>query len=362
MAQVSLKQVSGGGLINDVSLEVRDREFAVLAGHAGCGHSELLRLIAGLDPVASGEIAIGSRPVQALPPAQRDVALVFAGPALFPHWSVARNIGFGLKGRHFPKSEAGKRVREAAEVAGAAGLLESKSSTLTAAEGLRVALARAIVRQPKAILMDRPLDALAAAERSVLRAELVKLQERLQTTVILATSDPEEAFALGHRVALLEAGRLRQFDAPVEIYRKPANPFAAAFLGRPGMNLLPGKLRSAAQGVVFKETGGTVELALEEAPREWAGKEAILGVRPEELEPGEAKVGKTRGGVRCQGIVDHAEPFGAEVLYYVETGANRLVIRERAGGEPAGPGRRLAFDIDPARVHLFDAESGTRLG
>ena len=177
MAQVSLKNIAvQGGAIENFTLEVRDREFAVLAGPQGCGHSSLLRLIAGLDPVSGGEMVIGNRSVQALPPAQRDVAMVFSQPALFPHWSVAQNIAFGLKGRHFPKTEVNKRVREAAGIAGVAELLDRSPASLTALEGLRVALARAIVRQPKLILMDHPLAGLDAADREPMRAELVKLQ------------------------------------------------------------------------------------------------------------------------------------------------------------------------------------------
>jgi multiple sugar transport system ATP-binding protein len=360
MAQVSLKNIAlqGVGAAEPFSLEVRDREFVVLAGPQGCGHSLLLRLIAGLNPLPGGEIVIGNRPVHLLPPVQRDVAMVFSQPALFPHWSVAQNIAFGLRGRHFPKTEVGKRVREAADIAGVAELLDRRPASLSALEGLRVALARAIVRQPKLILLDHPLAGLDALARPAMRAELVKLQERLQTTVLYATSDPLEAMALGHRVALMEAGQLTQFDAPLAVYRQPANLFAARFLGQPRINLLPGRLRSAAQGVLFKENGGTVEVAFADAPKEWVGKEVVLGVRPEELEPGE--VSKSRGA-RCQGIVDHVEVNGAETLYYIETGANTVILRASGSGEAGGAGRRMAFDIDPARVHLFDAETKARL-
>jgi multiple sugar transport system ATP-binding protein len=359
MAQVSLKNISGG-VIHDFTLEVRDREFVVLAGPHGCGNSLLLRQIAGLDPVSGGEIVIGNRPVQTALPEQRELAMVFSTPALFPHWTVAQNIAFGLKGRHFPKTEVGKRAREAAEIAGVAELLERKPDALTAVEALRVALARAIVRQPKLILMDHPLAGLEPADREKMRAELVKLQERLQTSVIYATSDPVEAMALGHRVAVMEKGELRQFDPPLAIYGKPAHLFAARFLGQPRINLLEGKLRAAAQGVLFKENGGTVELNLSDAPKEWAGKEVVLGIRPEALEPGEATVGKTRGA-RCQGIVEHLESNGAETLYYIETGGHTVILRASGRGEAGGAGRRMAFDIDPAKVHLFDAESKMRL-
>ena len=314
MAQVILKNVSktpakgdcgsAGGAIHDFSLEVRDREFAVLVGPAGCGHSSVLRVIAGLDRVSSGEIVIGNRPVTTLPPKDRDVAMVFPHFALFPHWTVFANIAFGLKGRHFPKAEVGKRVREAASVACVPEeMLERKPWTLTTLEQLRVALARAIVGQPKAILMDEPLATLEADARVGMRAELVKLQERLQTTMIYATSDPLEAMALGQRIAVLRDGALQQFETPLEVYAKPANLFVAGFLGQPKMNLIAGRLRTAQDGVLFKETDGTVEIKLADLPegKIGVGTDVVLGIRPEDVRIVPATETKTRRVV-CQGI------------------------------------------------------------
>lgn len=364
MAQVSLKNVSGavqgGGGVLNFNLEVRDREFAVLAGRPGCGASTLLRLMAGLDPLTSGEITVGTRPVHALPPKARELAMVFAHGGLFPHWTAARNIAFGLKGQHFPQSETEKRVRQAAEVAGADALLDRRASALSPLETVRVAWARAIIRQPKALLMDDPLAVLDAEARGAACAELVKLQERLQTTLIYATHDPLLAMTLGHRVALLEEGALRQFDPPAEIYRQPANRFAAGFLGR--MNFLAGRLRMAKEEVFFKETGGTVELKF--AGRlglsDFVGKEVILGVRPEAVKPVPMGEGRARNGCG-QGVVDHVEATGPELFYTVQTGAHALIIRQGEGGEPAGVGRRMSFDIDLERVHLFDAETSARI-
>ena len=367
MAQVSLKNVSGvsvaGGAVRDFSLEVRDREFVALIGPAGCGNSTLLRLIAGLDPISSGEITIGNKAVNTLSPLAREVAMVFPHAALFPHWTVFANIAFGLKGRHFPKTEVAKRVREAAGVAGiAAEALERKPSALTVVEKLRVALARAIVGQPKAILCDNPLAALEPAERPAMRAELVKLQERLQTTMIYATHDPLEAMALGQRIAVLREGALQQCDTPQGIYERPANLFVAGFLGQPKMNLLAGRLRASQEGLLFKETGGTVEVQLAgSSAGKSAGTDVVLGIRPEDVRAVAVAETKTRG-VRCQGIVDHVESTGADVFYSVQTGAHTVVIRTGASGEHGGAGRRMQFDIDPEKVHLFDAETTARIG
>ena len=341
---------------------MRDRECVVLVGPPGCGNTTLLRWIAGLDPVSGGEIVIGNRPVHALPPLARDVAMVFPQAALFPHGTAFANIAFGLEGRHFPKTEVEKRVRKAAEVAGIAGALDRKPAALTALEKLRVALARALVGQPKVILLDHPLTALEPAEQAAMRAELVKLQEQLQTTMLYATHCPLEAMALGQRIAVLRDGVLQQFDTPQGIYGQPANLFVAAFLGQPPMNLLAGRLRAAQEGLLFKEAGGTVEVKLADLPagKSGVGTDVVLGIRPEDVRVIAPTETKTRGVV-CQGIIDHVETTGAEVFYSVQTGAHTVVIRSSASDEHAGAGRRMQFDIDPEKVHLFDAETTRRI-
>ncbi len=369
MAQVTFQNVSGtaqaGGGVDDFSLEVRDREFLVLAGpqgDGGHGARALLRFLAGLEPISGGEMTVGTRAVTALPPHQRDVAFVFPGGGLVPHWNVARNIAFGLKGQHFPKSETEKRVRQAAEVAGIADGFQRLPSELTPLETLRVACARAIIRQPKALLMDDPIAALPAADQATARRELVKLQERLQATLIFATGDPLAAMTLPHRTALLWDGKLVQADAPAEIYRRPANRFAAGFLG--SMNFFAGQLRPGKSGgFVFKETGGTVELALPDQPKlaALAGREVVLGVRPEHIAPTAAGDGNRR--VACgQAVVDAVEATGTELIYTLQTGASTITARRPATEQPAGVGRRMAFDIDPAATHFFDVITGERVG
>ena len=369
MAQVTFQNVSGtaqaGGGVDDFSLEVRDREFLVLAaphGDGGHGARALLRFLAGLEPISGGEMTVGTRAVTALPPHQRDVAFVFPGGGLVPHWNVARNIAFGLKGQHFPKSETEKRVRQAAEVAGIADGFQRLPSELTPLETLRVACARAIIRQPKALLMDDPIAALPAADQATARRELVKLQERLQATLIFATGDPLAAMTLPHRTALLWDGKLVQVDAPAAIYRRPLNRFAAGFLG--SMNFFAGQLRPGKSGgFVFKETGGTVELALPDQPElaALAGREVVLGVRPEHIAPTASGDGNRR--VACgQAVVDAVEATGTELIYTLQTGASTITARRPATEQPAGVGRRMAFDIDPAAAHFFDVITGERVG
>ena len=231
---------------------------------------------------------------------------------------------------------------------GIADALARKPAALTPLEQLRVALARAIVGQPKAILLDDPLAALDEPEQTAMRAELVKLQERLQTTMIYATRSPVEAMALG----------LQQCDTPLAVYNQPANLFVARLLGQPPMNLIAGRLRATSDGLLFKETGGTVEVQLTNRPE--GNTEVVLGIRPEDVGVVAAAETKTRG-VRCQGIIDHVEATGADVLYTVQTGAHTLVIRTSAGGEHGGAGRRMQFDIDPEKVHLFDAATTARI-
>lgn len=366
MAQVSLKNIqaplAGGGALQGVNLEVRDREFLVLAGPSGSGNSTVLRLLAGLESPSGGELFVGTRPVNGLPPQERGVALVLPKGGLFPQATGAANIALGLQGRHFAKAEVAKRTLAAAEVAGVnPEVLALRPAAMTAVQRLRVALARAIVGQPKAILLDDPLAVLDADARVGMRGELVKLQERLQTTFLHATADPLEAMALGHRAALFETGRLRQVDAPLALYDHPEDRFVAGFLGRPQMNFLAGQLHATREGLLFKETQGTVEVALAERPAELAGREVTLGFRPEDVRPADDTLSpKARGG-RCQGLVEHAEATGADVFYTVQTGGHTLVIRGVAGEEPRGVGRRMAFDIALEKAYLFDAVSGERI-
>ena len=371
MATVTFKNVShasdaGSGdaacALSNFSLEVRDRELLVLTGPCAGLSATVLRTLAGLKPVASGEIKLGERPVERLPPHEREVAMVFQSLALHEHLTVRGNIALGTHGRRFPKMEIAKRVQQAAVIVGIEPLLDRKPAELSATQRLWTALAQAVVRQPTVFLLEEPLALLDAGTRSATRTELVKLQQRLQATVICAVANPIDAMALGDRVAVLDQGALQQIDSPTKIYAEPANLSVASFLGAPAMNLIRGKLRASSAGLLFKENdGGTLELPLvKRAELEaLAGRDLVAGIRPEEIRF--AQPGAQARGVRFQGVVDVIESLGAETLFTVQTGAHVIVSRSAAGIDRAEAGHRLQFEIDSDKVRIFDPETGMRV-
>src|SRR5689334_24346672 len=264
MARVTVKNVSkiypgdkGRDVIavKDVSLDIKDREFVVLVGPSGCGKSTTLRMIAGLEEISRGEILIGDRLVNDVPPKDRDIAMVFQNYALYPHMSVYDNLAFGLKLRKYPKPEIAKRVQEAAEILGIQELLKRKPRQLSGGQRQRVAVGRAIVRHPQVFLFDEPLSNLDAKLRVQMRVELKRLHERLETTAIYVTHDQVEAMTLGSRVVVMKDGWVQQVGEPLEIYSKPANKFVAGFIGSPAMNFLPVTV-SETNGSTFLETTG----------------------------------------------------------------------------------------------------------
>src|SRR5438034_923545 len=272
--------------LRELSLEVRDGEFLVLLGPSGCGKTTALRCIAGLDEATEGEIHIGERDVTRLPPAARDVAMVFQNYALYPHLTVRENIAFALEVRRVPRKEILRRVSEAAQRLGLAELLERRPAQLSGGQRQRVALGRAIVRAPQAFLFDEPLSNLEAPLRSELRSEILKLHRALGATMIYVTHDQVEAMTMGQRIALLYEGRLRQLGTPAEVYARPADVFVARFVGSPGMNVLHGRGRAVEEGGSVVECGSlTVPVPLE--PYEG---EIELGVRPDR------RLGSTRAG------------------------------------------------------------------
>ncbi len=240
--------------VNDVNIDVQDKEFLVLVGPSGCGKSTTLRLIAGLEEITSGEIQIGDRIVNDVPPKDRDIAMVFQSYALYPHMSVYDNLAFGLKLRKTPKRDIDVRVRQAAETLGISNLLSRKPKQLSGGQRQRVALGRAIVREPKVFLMDEPLSNLDAKLRVQTRAELIKLHQRLQTTMIYVTHDQTEAMTMGTRIAVMKDGVLQQLAVPQEVYDHPSNVFVAGFIGSPAMNFLEAQLVSEGNNL-FVDTG-----------------------------------------------------------------------------------------------------------
>jgi multiple sugar transport system ATP-binding protein len=347
MAEVALRGVSKrfgpATVIERLDLTIADKEFMVLVGPSGCGKSTALRLIAGLEEVSAGTISIGGRTVDDLAPKDRDVAMVFQSYALYPHMSVRENIEFGLRLRKTPKEEMGRRVDEAAQTLGLTELLDRRPKDLSGGQRQRVALGRAIVRQPAVFLFDEPLSNLDAKLRVQMRAEISRLQKRLATTTVYVTHDQVEAMTMGHRIAVLNAGRLQQVGTPLEIYDRPANLFVASFIGTPPMSFvplpLPERLRRAAAGA---GAGGD--------------RRVVLGVRPEALR--EAAPGGPPAALSVR--VEFVEPLGHEVVVHGRAGDDLLVAKVEPHRAPA-MGDLLGLAVDVEALHLFDAATGERL-
>jgi multiple sugar transport system ATP-binding protein len=339
------KRFGASVAVREVDLDVRSGECMVLLGPSGCGKTTLLRLLAGLERADSGHISIGDRVVDDVPPAERDVAMVFQSYALYPHFTIAENIAFPLRVRRTPRAEMDARVREAAARVGLETLLDRRPAQLSGGQQQRVALARAIVRRPSVYLMDEPLSNLDAQLRVQTRGELKRLRQELGTTTVYVTHDQGEAMTLGDRVALLRQGTIEQVGTPLELYRQPRTRAVAAFLGSPAINLWPGEVQDdtvAAAGV---------RLRVDPAAR---GRRSVeVGVRPEDI-----TIASDAGEGRVPGRVLVLEPMGNETIVTLESGGQRVVAR--AAAELAA-GDTLWFSIVPDRVLLFDPETGLRL-
>ncbi|HXV56257.1 MAG TPA: ABC transporter ATP-binding protein [Gaiellaceae bacterium] len=329
--------------LRGLELEVRDGELLVLVGPSGCGKTTALRVAAGLEQATQGSVLIGGRDVTRLPPGERDVAMVFQSYALFPHLNVAENVGFGLRARRVPRSDARERVEAAARTVGCDHLLGRRPHELSGGERQRVALARALVREPDVFLLDEPLSNLDAQLRVEMRAELRRLHDRLGATMVYVTHDQVEALTMGDRVAVLSAGELQQVGDPDEVYRRPANRFVATFVGSPAMNVLP----AAVEGGRLR--AGPFAL---EVPPGVDGRPLEVGIRPEH-------VALVAAGAPA--VVEVVEVAGNETFVHLDAGGHRLVAR--AGPEarpPVGSAVAVAVAV-PARVHVFDAETGAAL-
>jgi multiple sugar transport system ATP-binding protein len=351
--------------VNDLDLEIQDREFVVLVGPPGCGISSVVRMIAGLDDGSKGDISIDDRPVNDLPPKDRDVALVARDHTLYPRMSVSDNLAFGLKLRKFPRAELEKRVLSAAAAVGLQELLERKPQSLSREQRQRVAIARAVALQPKVFLFDEPLATVEAKARGPLRNEIVKLQQRLDATTIFATHDPVEAMALGGRIVVLNDGAVQQDGTARELYDEPANVFVARFLGAAPMNLIRGSLKQERDWLFFSEAEeGTIEVRLPvsqfPAADEFVGKPVLLGVRPEEIGIADSPTTEKYVG-DFPALIDHAEVIGAETNLYLQTGAHTLICRIPAGLSFAEAGHRCRFMLNLNRLCMFDPISTRRI-
>jgi multiple sugar transport system ATP-binding protein len=370
--------------VDGVDLEVADGELLVLVGPSGCGKSTLLRMIAGLEEVSDGAIAIGGRDVTHAQPKDRDIAMVFQSYALYPHMSVARNIGYPLKLARAPKAEIARRVAEVAEVLQLTEVLDRRPSQLSGGQRQRVAMGRAIIRHPRAFLMDEPLSNLDAKLRVEMRAEIARLQRALAVTTVYVTHDQTEAMTMGTRVAVLRAGRLQQVDTPQRLYDEPLNVFVATFIGSPAMNLFAGTVE-AVDGGSFAVRVGNHRLALDEAAvsahpavRDLVGERVAVGIRPEAFSDVATYPGAPVDRV-VEATVDLVESLGAELVVHIAVtdppdvaeGASepwrqvaarkgRGVARLSTRSRPAA-GDVVKLAVDTAQLHLFDPESGASL-
>ena len=397
MAEIVLDDVTkvyDGGVraVSDLNIDIADGEFIVLVGPSGCGKTTALRMVAGLESISGGTIRIGERVVNAVPPKERDIAMVFQSYALYPHMSVYDNMAFGLKLRKLSKDEIDRRVREAAGILGLTEFLERKPKALSGGQRQRVAMGRAIVREPKAFLMDEPLSNLDAKLRVQMRAEIARLQQDLGVTTVYVTHDQVEAMTMGDRVAVIRKGVLQQVDTPQYLYEHPNNLFVAGFIGSPSMNLVEAELKLTDGGGTVSFAGQSLSLPKEtigERPglRAYDGKELILGIRPEDMEdatlmtdaPADrrltapvvltealgadvvAHVTIAAPAVMTEDVKELAHDVGAEAVEAVESSARSGESTFLARLSPrtgAKQGESIELVVDTGRLHFFDIGSG----
>ena len=389
MAQIALDNVSkvyadGTRAVRDLDLAIADGEFVVFVGPSGCGKTSALRMIAGLEEITGGEIRVGDRVVNDLPPKDRDIAMIFQNYALYPHMSSYDNMAFALKMRGLDKAEIDRRVRNAARVLGLAEVLAKKPRTLSGGQRQRVAMGRAIVREPQAFLMDEPLSNLDAKLRVQMRAEIARIQRDLNVTTIYVTHDQSEAMTLGDRVVVMRRGELQQLDTPQNLYRKPANLFVAEFIGSPAMNLVEAEISAG------HARFGAHALPIEERAElgGYEGRKVALGIRPEDLE--DAALGDAPAAARLPVTVDLREDMGAEIFLHFSIDAPHVATEDvkeafeaeeavaafeeqaaragtpfvaRVGREStAREGDRIEVAVDTRMLHFFDLETGEAIG
>ena len=387
---VHLSKVYDNGVVavNDLNLEIGEGEFVVLVGPSGCGKTTALRMVAGLEEISDGEIRIGGKVVNDLPPRDRDIAMVFQNYALYPHKTVYENLAFGLRMRKVPKDEQKRRVEEIARVLGLADMLKRRPAQLSGGQRQRVAMGRAIVREPKAFLMDEPLSNLDAKLRVQMRAEIARIQQALRVTTVYVTHDQVEAMTMGHRVAVMRDGVLQQVDTPQHLYDAPTNLFVASFVGSPPMNLFEVTIVQE-NGRIFCRVG-QVELELPSdvvaqrpALAEYEGRSVAIGIRPEDV-----REAAGWDGARLRGRILLVESLGSEQLVHIEIAATPLERSDLVDTAAQPPGPSLGVDhleravtllgrfdrhlllapdeavevaIDPRLLHFFDLESGVAI-
>jgi len=365
MASITLKNVTktydnGSKVIPGLNLEIRDKEFLILVGPSGCGKSTTLRMIAGLEAVTEGELFIGERLVNHVPPKDRDIAMVFQSYALYPHMTVYKNMAFSLELRKEPRAEIDRKVREVARILDIEPYLSRKPKALSGGERQRVALGRAIIRDPQVFLLDEPLSNLDAKLRTQMRGQITQLHKRLETTFVYVTHDQTEAMTMADRIVVMNNGVIQQADTPEALYYHPANLFVAGFIGSPQMNFIRCELEGENGGATLVFPGGRLPLPAEKARAlsDYQGRALTLGVRPEAFflpEPGRAAT----ASVTAQ--VEMTEMTGAETYLHLRL-AEQAVVARILSGIHVPDGSVVTLSLDAGRVHLFDPETERAVG
>ena len=345
--------------VTDFNLEIKDKEFIIFVGPSGCGKSTTLRMIAGLEEISKGEMYIGGRLINDVPPKDRDIAMVFQSYALYPHMTVYKNIAFGLELRKTPKDEIDKRVHEAAKILEIEHLLDRKPKALSGGQRQRVALGRAMVRNPAVFLLDEPLSNLDAKLRTSMRTEIIKLHKKLATTFIYVTHDQTEAMTMGDRIVVMKDGIIQQVDTPQNLYDYPCNTFVAGFIGSPQMNFLDGTVAKKGDQYAIDLGGDLIPLPKEKTADgkldAYVGKKVKMGIRPEDIDD-EPEFMAKHPDCQLDAEVEVSEMMGAEIYLYLDYKGNKMTARVSPTSKARhGDTVRVAFD--PHKVHVFDVET-----
>jgi len=345
--------------VNNIDLKIDDKEFIVLVGPSGCGKTTTLRVIAGLEEPNSGEIYIGDRLVNDVPPKDRNIAMVFQNYALYPHMKVYNNMAFGLKMRKMPKNEIDRRVRWGAAILGIEDLLHRKPRQLSGGQRQRVALGRAIVREPQVFLLDEPLSNLDAQLRVQMRTELKKLHSRLEATMIYVTHDQVEAMSMGDRIVVMKDGLIQQIGSPLEVYNEPVNRFVAGFIGSPSMNFVTGVVQERGSHTVVDLDTFSLKMPerSQEVGRAHLGKEITVGIRPEHIYVGENSFQGTSKSQPIEALVEVYEAMGSVVVLELSVQGNNFVAQVDPN-TPARSRKSIKMYFDEDRLHLFDLRTG----
>lgn len=348
--------------VDDFNLEIKDKEFIVLVGPSGCGKSTTLRMVAGLEEISDGSLYIDDKLVNDVPPKDRDIAMVFQNYALYPHLTVRQNLEFPLQLRKLPKDEIDRRVNDAADILGITQYLDRKPKALSGGQRQRVAIGRAIVREPKVLLMDEPLSNLDAKLRNQMRAEIIKLRHRINTTFIYVTHDQTEAMTLGDRIVIMKDGEVQQIGTPQDVFNNPVNTFVAGFIGMPQMNMFEGKLTKVNNKYVVRVNGAEITPSEEKQANllknNVGEQDVIVGARPEHISLNNVE------GSMLKGTVDVSEMMGSSVHLHINSDGKDCIIivpTLELHGDTFKNGSTVEFTFAPNAVHLFDPNTGKNL-